>query len=94
MKALGIEHASQEVFYAGHGCAKCRGTGYKGRIPLYELLVVDSGFRKLVAGRADPEYLREYALEKKMRTLRDDGIIKIRKGLTSTKEVLGATTEG
>ena len=95
LKILGIHDDGREfTFYAAQGCPKCRGTGYRGRVPLYELLVVDSGFRKLVASKSDPEILREYAINKKMRTLREDGIIKICKGLTSTEEVLGATTEG
>jgi type IV pilus assembly protein PilB len=93
LQALGLEPDSQETFYAAAGCPACNGLKYKGRIGVYELLVIDAGIKKLVAQEANPETLREYAIKNGMRTLRDDGIIKIRKGLTSVSEVLSATTE-
>jgi type IV pilus assembly protein PilB len=95
LAALGLnsDAAEKEIFYDGSGCGECKGQKYRGRIGIYELLVVDAGFKKQVAGGADPEALREFALREGMRTLRQDGILKIRRGLTSAEEVLSSTTE-
>jgi len=95
LAALGLDCAAtgQETFYAASGCVECRGLKYKGRVGIYELLVIDAGFKKQVARRADPEALREYALQAGMRSMRQDGILKIRRGLTSVEEVLSSTTE-
>ncbi len=93
LEVLGLEPRSKEIFYNSQGCSACDGTKYKGRTGLYELLVIDAGFKKLVAQRADPVTLREYAPQHKMHTIRDSGMIKVRQGLTSVAEVLRATTE-
>jgi type IV pilus assembly protein PilB len=93
LAALGIKAQAQETFYTSDGCSKCKGLKYKGRIGIYELLLIDAGFKMQVARGADPEALREYALKEGMRSLRQDGILKIRKGLTSVAEVLSSTTE-
>jgi len=95
LAALGLDCAvtGKETFYAASGCVECRGLKYKGRVGIYELLVIDAGFKKQVARRADPEALREYALQAGMRSMRQDGILKIRRGLTSVGEVLSSTTE-
>lgn len=95
LAALGLDcgAAGEETFYAARGCVECRGLKYKGRVGIYELLVIDLDFKRQVARRADPEALREYALQAGMRSLRQDGILKIRRGLTSVEEVLSSTTE-
>ncbi|ATW24780.1 GspE/PulE family protein [Candidatus Formimonas warabiya] len=93
LKILGLNPEQKEVFYTGSGCAKCRSTKYRGRLALYELLVADTEFKRLVGKGADPDSLREYAISNQMRTLREDGILKLRQGLTSAEEVISATTE-
>lgn len=93
LKSAAAEAAEKEMFYAGSGCGECKGLKYRGRTGIYELLVVDAAFKRQVARGADPETLREYALKEGMRTLRQDGILKIRRGLTSVEEVLSSTTE-
>lgn len=77
--ALGLQPDGRETFYTADGCPACNRMKYKGRMGIYELLVMDAGLKKMVAQNADPETLREYAIKNGMRTLRDDGIIKIRK---------------
>ena len=72
----------------GAGCATCRGTGFKGRLGLYELLVMSDGLRDgLLQGRPLAE-LRALAKEQGMRTLRQDGWAKVQAGLTTVEEVL------
>jgi type IV pilus assembly protein PilB len=95
LAALGLKGAAaeQEIFYTSSGCGECKGQKYRGRIGIYELLVIDTGFKKQVGRRADPEALREHVLQEGMRSLRQDGIQKIRRGITSVAEVLSSTTE-
>ncbi|MDP1858416.1 MAG: ATPase, T2SS/T4P/T4SS family [Gemmatimonadaceae bacterium] len=75
----------------GEGCAACRGTGFRGRLGVYELLVMSEELRQeLVAGRSAAE-LRRLAMTHGMRTLRDDGVRLVRQGTTTVEEVLRAT---
>jgi type IV pilus assembly protein PilB len=73
------------------GCDHCRGTGFRGRIGLYEVLEMNEDLNRLRLERAPTERLREVALESGMRTLRRDGLDKIALGITSVSEVLRVT---
>jgi type II secretion system protein E len=73
------------------GCAECRGTGYRGRTGLYELLTVDEGIRAELPRRRGSSELRHMAVGNGMRTLREDGARLLREGITSTEEVLRVT---
>jgi type II secretory ATPase GspE/PulE/Tfp pilus assembly ATPase PilB-like protein len=77
-----------ERFYRSTGCEACNGLGYKGRLGIYELFVPDAELADLIAEGAPNHRLRELALQKGMRTLRDDALAKARAGLTSLAEVL------
>jgi len=77
-----------ERFFRSTGCEACHGQGYKGRLGIYELFVPDAEIADLVAEGAPTHRLRELALQKGMRTLRDDALAKARAGLTSLAEVL------
>ncbi len=78
-------------FYIGKGCETCRNTGYKGRLGLFELLVSTPPFRELVAKGATMGELTNYARNVvKMRTMLEDGYLKIFAGLTTPKEVFNA----
>ena len=79
--------------HAGSGCADCRGTGYRGRTAIHELLVVDDAIRALVMARADAAAIRRHATAHGMATLRDDGLAKARAGVTTLAEVLRATQD-
>jgi|YNPNPStandDraft_1061719.scaffolds.fasta_scaffold00003_75 type IV pilus assembly protein PilB len=90
VRRLGIEldGDTKVTFYRGRGCDHCRGSGYKGRIGVYELLVVDDRIRDLVLQKASSHVLREAAIESGMKTLRDDAITKILLGQTTLEECL------
>src|SRR5947199_340477 len=91
-RALGP--ATPEVLRrAGPGCAACRGTGYRGRSAIHELLVVDDPVRALVMVRADAAQVRRHATAAGMATLRDDGFAKARAGVTTVAEVLRVTQD-
>ena len=77
--------------YRGAGCEKCRKTGYSGRLGLYELLVMTDELRDLVTGNPDVTQLRRLCRERGLVTLRDDGVEKVKQGLTTVDEVLRVT---
>jgi type II secretion system protein E len=76
------------VIYEPNGCRECRGTGYSGRIGIYELLHTDEGVRKLCMDRASASVIREHGLKHGMTTLRMDGWNKVVEGVTSVEDVL------
>jgi type II secretory ATPase GspE/PulE/Tfp pilus assembly ATPase PilB-like protein len=73
--------------YAAKGCERCDKTGFKGRVGLHELMLVDRGLRHLIQTHARAEELQRCALGSGMRTLRQDGIEKVLAGLTTIEEV-------
>jgi general secretion pathway protein E/type IV pilus assembly protein PilB len=80
-----------ERLYRAVGCRHCRGTGYSGRSGIYELLESNDEIRRLAAERAPTHILKQAAVTAGMRTLRDDGWRKVRRGLTTIDEVLRVT---
>jgi type IV pilus assembly protein PilB len=79
------------VFYRKKGCPRCGQTGYKGRIGVYQLLVMSETLEGLAASKASREDLERAALEEGMRTLWDDGLSKVAAGLTSLEELARVT---
>ena len=77
----------------GKGCKVCLNTGYKGRRGIYELMVPDEQIRKLIANKAALDEIRQAVLKTGMKTMREDGLEKVEKGLTSREEVLRVTQE-
>src|SRR4051812_25082443 len=73
------------------GCQECRQTGYKGRIGIFEILVIDDSVRHMINNRSSTLLLRQRARELGMRTLREDGVRKVLAGLTSAEEVISIT---
>ena len=91
LKMLGsIAKVIPERMYVGKGCAKCNG-GYKGRKGIFEIFEVDDTIQRLIFDHAPSAVLRERAREMGMRTLREDGMLKVASGMTSLREVLQAT---
>ncbi|HTZ38794.1 MAG TPA: type II secretion system ATPase GspE [Syntrophales bacterium] len=88
---FGIPAGSQ--LYRGRGCEKCTGTGYHGRMGIFELLLVDDAIRKLILRDADASQIREAARAGGMRTLLEDGADKVRQGITTAGEVFRVTQE-
>ena len=77
--------------YKGVGCDRCRNTGYKGRVGLYEVLVLDDELRDMITDQPSLTDLRRFAIEKGMRTLSHDGLQKAGKGLTTIEEIMRVT---
>lgn len=88
-----LDEAKGIKFYKGEGCSECSGSGYKGRIGLYELFILDEKIRELVVKRASSSVIRNTARESGMKTLREDGVLKIKEGITTVEEVLRETKE-
>lgn len=71
----------------GSRCANCRGTGYRGREGIYELLLISEAIRQLIQSRSNASEIREQGVKEGMRLLRDSGLLKIEQGLTTQEEV-------
>ncbi len=77
-----------EKIYKGAGCSKCLNTGYKGRIALHELFVLDEKIRELLFNEASMLDIQKEAMRQGMIPLIDDGLLKVKSGITSLEEVL------
>ena len=76
---------------AGDGCQECRGTGYKGRTTIHEILAIDDTIRPYIMERADSHTLEEISVARGMATMRAEGAAKARSGITSVAEILRVT---
>ena len=74
------------------GCSRCRGSGYRGRVGVYEVMSVTERIREMVLEHASVDAMIAVAESEGMRRLRDDGLEKVREGLTSIAEVERMTT--
>ena len=93
MRALRIESSQigDSQVMTAVGCEHCRGTGYRGRMGIFEMFVVDDEVRHMVNNKKSTLLLRQKARELGMRTLREDGVRKVLGGLTSAEEVISIT---
>jgi type II secretion system protein E len=94
LEAIGIGSQKPDTavtFFRGAGCEHCNNTGYKGRTGIYELLVMSEKMGSLITAGASEEELSKQAKAEGMKTLREDGLDKITKGLTTIEEVLRVT---
>ena len=85
--SVGIPGNEPITVYEPYGCNSCGKAGYKGRIGLYEVMVMTERLRRLTVENADADTLGRAAVEEGMRTMRMDGLNKVRAGLTSIAEV-------
>ncbi len=85
------EQLKKHVIYKAVGCEKCLYTGYKGRIGIFEIMVMGHGLKNLILKTYDSFRIKEEALKWKMITLRQDGIYKVLNGVTTIEEVLRVT---
>lgn len=85
------QEAGDVKFYKGIGCSRCHGTGYKGRLALYEMLVMSDSLRDAVVSGVSSLHLKQLAISEGMISLRQAGIRKIQEGLTTVEEVLAVT---
>lgn len=81
-------YISIEKIYKGTGCSRCLDTGYKGRIALHELFVLDDEIRSLLFNEASIFEIQKEAMKQGMIPLIDDGLLKVKAGITSLEEVL------
>ncbi|MBN1972717.1 MAG: Flp pilus assembly complex ATPase component TadA [Sedimentisphaerales bacterium] len=93
LDALGItrEMLQKTPVYKGAGCTQCSGTGYKGRLAIFEMFELNTEVRELAFSKAPTTELRKAARASGMRTLRQDGIIKVLKGITTPVEIVKTT---
>lgn len=87
-----VDPEKQEI-YEGKGCAECRFTGYRGRTGIYEVLMITEPVRELILGHASSQQIRQKAIAQGMRTLRQDGLQKVFKGLTTFSELVRVTQQ-
>ncbi|NUR55747.1 MAG: Flp pilus assembly complex ATPase component TadA [Acidobacteria bacterium] len=95
LRALNMSEAeaSQFVFYRAVGCEACNHTGYRGRIALYEVMRVNDKVRRLIAQKAGEDMIRDAAVAAGMISLGEDGLAKVKAGVTTAEELLRVVTE-
>jgi len=95
LHALGISKKDMAgvTLYVGAGCEQCGRTGYKGRQGLYEVMALTPELRRLILRGASTAELKEQAVEEGMLTLRMDGLMKLKRGITTLEEIVKETAE-
>jgi type II secretory ATPase GspE/PulE/Tfp pilus assembly ATPase PilB-like protein len=92
LRAMGIsksDYAGTTPFRRGRGCDKCQHTGYKGRVGLYELFIIDEHIRRMTVDRASSNDMKDLAIKNQgMRTLLGDGVLAVLAGKTTPEEVM------
>ncbi len=78
------------TYYRGRGCKECRGTGYRGMVAVFEVLVINEALRQAVVRKASASELRAIAKQSNLPDMQEDGIQKAREGITSLEEVVRA----
>lgn len=94
LESVGLNEKTAKgiTFYKAVGCEECNQTGYKGRLALFEIMAMTPGMAKLTMERADTSLLRKQAIADGMTLLIEDGIRKIKEGLTTIEEVIAVAT--
>jgi type II secretion system protein E len=82
-----------KAVWKGRGCERCMHTGYRGRLAIFELLMVDDEIRNLITAKASVREIRDMAISRGMRALRQDGLGKVSQGITTLDEVFRVTQE-
>ncbi|MEY2498202.1 MAG: type pilus assembly protein PilB [Verrucomicrobiota bacterium] len=93
LRALNLEPSqlSEAQVMKPNGCDECRHTGYRGRMGIFEMFIIDDDVRHMINNRRSTLLLRQRARELGMRTLREDGVRKVLAGMTSAEEVISIT---
>ncbi|UTR11247.1 Flp pilus assembly complex ATPase component TadA [Evansella sp. LMS18] len=79
--------------YRGDGCPTCNMTGYRDRIAIHEMLVIDDEIKQMIMNEKSSTDIRNYAIQNEMTFLIDDGLQKVKEGLTTTEEILRAAAD-
>jgi type IV pilus assembly protein PilB len=85
--------AAQCPFYRAVGCEQCNHTGYRGRIAIYEVMRITDKLRRMIASRAGEDAVRDVGIASGMLTLGEDGLAKVKSGITTAEELLRVVTE-
>jgi general secretion pathway protein E len=94
LREIGVKPPDRPIkVYKPEGCAGCNYSGYKGRVGIFELMMVDDAIRQMVSGNVDSKSIKKKAQQGGMHSLRSDGARKVLQGITSVAEVLRATEE-
>jgi general secretion pathway protein E len=93
LQSLGVrpDRLGKYTFYRAKGCDKCFQTGYRGRIGIYEIMLMDNKLKTLIQKTFDAFQIKQEALKQGMATLRRDGIEKVLRGITTIEEVVRVT---
>jgi type IV pilus assembly protein PilB len=95
LKDAGLEPKKFDFpLYRGEGCEDCRGTGYKGRVGIFENMLITSEIREMILQRAQASEIERVAVEAGMKTLHESALCKLRDGLTTVEEVIRETKVG
>jgi general secretion pathway protein E len=89
--AITVDDLPDGKVFHGRGCDRCMGSGYRGRVGIYELMVVDDIVRSQIMSREPASTIKRDAVERGLRTLRMDGALKVAEGHTTIEEVLTST---
>jgi type II secretory ATPase GspE/PulE/Tfp pilus assembly ATPase PilB-like protein len=91
LNKLGL--SPDQTYWRGRGCDECNGTGYRGRLGLFEMLPVTKRISKMITSGADEGELLKAAQEEGFVSLREDGLRKVSEGVTTPEEVIANTME-
>ncbi|NQT46355.1 MAG: type II secretion system ATPase GspE [Candidatus Omnitrophica bacterium] len=96
LKEAGIlpgDPEAKKPFFRGKGCVQCNKSGYKGRTGIYEFLIITDKLRPFIVKRSQTAHIREAAKDSGMRSLREDGLLKVHQGITTISEVARETQQ-
>lgn len=82
-----------DIYTAGEGCQMCNSSGYKGRIAITEVMPISMKLREMILHEATTDELRDQASKEGMKTLREDALLKLKKGITTPEEILRVTVQ-
>lgn len=88
LQRIGIKTDEKNKFYRPVGCGKCNNTGYRGRVGLYEIMLISETIERMIIDRATADEIKRTAIEEGMLTLNQDGFEKVKMGLTSIEEIM------
>jgi type IV pilus assembly protein PilB len=88
LRELGRPDNEEVILHRGKGCSACKGSGYKGRLGIFEILIVDREIKEMILNRTGHKEIEAYARQKQqMKSLREDGIAKVLNGTTTVEEL-------
>ena len=93
LKRLGLKEVEfgQKKIFRAKGCSKCFNTGYRGRVPIFEILIVDDKIKSLIRKTSDSIQIHKLAVNRGMKTLLQNGMDKVFQGISSIEEILRVT---